>query len=194
MWIDSIGGSRYLRRHENVTRGTKRLRQSTGGALIILCAAILSCKLEDRARPGSSGPGCSTDVDCKGGRVCHDGKCQDPASTTVAQPVPPPQPSVSSAPLAPGEKPTSRQPARSTSSFFCIDRTRCKKGQLCCPGSQQLCIEEGNACEPGPDGGGETSWGFKCNRFTHEPCAEDEKCVYQQAGHGPLGMTSFCAK
>lgn len=173
-----------------------RLRQSIACTLGIFGLAVWGCKFN----PG--GQGCATDQECKGNRVCNNGKCQDPTTSTATSAAPqlvpsqlaPPTFSVAVAPPAPSEQPTTKQGSRSTTSFFCIDHTRCKKGQLCCPGGKELCIEAGTACEPGPNGSGETSWGFRCNRFTHEPCAEDEKCVYKQAGHGPLGMTSFCSK
>lgn len=140
--------------------------------------------------------GCSTDSECKGDRICVNHACQA-AEPTKAAPQKPGDDMVHQldSALSGAKASTGNGTAvtRRTDSYFCINGTRCAKGQRCCPGGATVCIPEDAMCEAG-EGELESTIGFMCNRFTNEPCAADETCVFGKVGHGPLTVTADCQK
>src|SRR5678809_1256325 len=47
------------------------------GSGALLCLGLVACGDDDSAAGTTSG-GCTTDIECKGDRVCEDGECVDP--------------------------------------------------------------------------------------------------------------------
>jgi hypothetical protein len=79
--------------------------------------------------------------------------------------------------------PTSRR----SDSFPCGKGVRCRAGQVCCPGVEKVCIEDGEICESP-----ETGIGFRCDEATQEPCSAGQTCVVGKMGAGPFTITSEC--
>jgi hypothetical protein len=128
---------------------------------------------------------CKADSECLAGRVC----CRIPDGQICAD-----------AARCAAVNRTEARGARDAASFAC-GKSRCRAGQLCCPATSR-CAADGGCDDPGA-GTAEvadyepfsyTTVGYECNPKTNEPCASGETCRISKVGHGPLTMTSHCAR
>lgn len=75
--------------------------------------------------------------------------------------------------------------------YFCFNGVKCAWNQVCCPGGKAVCVSDTGLCEKATPNF-QTTIGYRCNRFTNDPCAPGERCVYKQVSDDPLSVTSNC--